>query len=948
MKYTAYQEQRFRESVNNALKEVKTILDSSLHPRLAEDVDHVYNDKYVLAEFLTNVSFASEWQVFDAMGLDHEKRKTVASWVSSDRLNVRLRFQAHDSCSLLKTQDVEVVRQGNQYETTTESTTTASSGSGFFATGKTEQTTSRMVTRVKENHWKVDLGYKIIIFAGSDPAEKSLELQSRSTSTILVTSGGLNAHPNLRKTDAPPPIAAKTFHPAIDTNVTWLFQQLLSSEEGVCKFNIDRNANTCKTPRRNKDIAAACKFNKHLNYWGKHVVEFFLLRVERDILNKHAPVKQTDTGPGALSLSNISSKEVFCPALPLLDENSKSLLPIGDLLEEQKRSLEEANSKLAAIYPPHQLAKAVTIAEAKLFLLCCHLSDLAVQYMDGVDYIENLLKTQLVQAIGRQVNGKEFDDFMRFHGKRLLGPNYAPKQFCYAIRRPDHYPDGMLSIESGGNRSQPIETMVKHIPSGKRKVGNDNVLCPPIFVPINAATSLEISGDRYLHGWIQHRFENEPKPDYQLVARARQFSSFLLVVGTMAGANSFEPKHAIILQNKAEVMIPLEISTLPSAKEFKDSISSLSPEQQEFCKAFREMQLESSVFGVYVIQLKPQLEKLLGLPDGALTKEIQLTQDLMSLFVDYQIPSDLLSFDGPEEADQITKIEKVRNHVKSVMNVIESAKEKQLIEEERKTDMRVEMATDTRAYFEALPQQDERLAVLPSLSQNQQMMMSQMMQPVGQAPASAGHSKERRREQKRSAAPSQEVKVSPQEAAPPSQKGKSEDMKAPSLSSGEDFTLIPKVLDSKLEMYDTDGSLCSTIIKAATSWTTRQQQNLLTPPKLSMMTSSNIDSEKKKAFDLLDALSRSGSLPIDCAELHVVIALSHCFDNDVMGTIIEDNINPIEKVEKSKLIVASTIHGVGPQVLLNDPLKCQQLEKRFPLLFHSQTSEFDSETATQM
>ena len=114
------------------------------------------------------------------------------------------------------------------------------------------------------------------------------------------------------------------------------------------------------------------------------------------------------------------------------------------------------------------------------------------------------------------------------------------------------------------------------------------------------------------------------------------------------------------------------------------------------------------------------------------------------------------------------------------------------------------------------------------------------------------------------------------------------------------------------------------------------------------MTSSDINSEKKKSFDLLDALSRSGSLPIDCAELHVVIALSHCFDNDVMGTIIEDNINPIEKVEKSKLIVASTIHGVGPQVLLNDPQKCQQLEKRFPLLFDSQTSEVDSETVTEM
>jgi hypothetical protein len=45
------------------------------------------------------------------------------------------------------------------------------------------------------------------------------------------------------------------------------------------------------------------------------------------------------------------------------------------------------------------------------------------------------------------------------------------------------------------------------------------------------------------------------------------------------------------------------------------------------------MQLESSVFAVCVVQLKPQLEALLGLSDDALTKEIKLTQDLLSLFI---------------------------------------------------------------------------------------------------------------------------------------------------------------------------------------------------------------------------------------------------------------------------------------------------------------------------
>jgi hypothetical protein len=42
------------------------------------------------------------------------------------------------------------------------------------------------------------------------------------------------------------------------------------------------------------------------------------------------------------------------------------------------------------------------------------------------------------------------------------------------------------------------------------------------------------------------------------------------------------------------------------------------------------------MLGICIVQLKPQLEVFLGLPEEALTKEIKLTQDLMSLFVGYQ------------------------------------------------------------------------------------------------------------------------------------------------------------------------------------------------------------------------------------------------------------------------------------------------------------------------
>jgi hypothetical protein len=123
-----------------------------------------------------------------------------------------------------------------------------------------------------------------------------------------------------------------------------------------------------------------------------------------------------------------------------------------------------------------------------------------------------------------------------------------------------------------------------------------------------------------------------------LQARARQFSSFILLVGRIASADLFQPTHGLIVKNKDDLNIPLILEQIPTAQEFKDAIASLSPEQQRFAKAYRSLQLESTLFGVCVIQIKPQLEKLLKLPNDALTKEIRLTQDLMELFIKYQIP----------------------------------------------------------------------------------------------------------------------------------------------------------------------------------------------------------------------------------------------------------------------------------------------------------------------
>ena len=50
----------------------------------------------------------------------------------------------------------------------------------------------------------------------------------------------------------------------------------------------------------------------------------------------------------------------------------------------------------------------------------------------------------------------------------------------------------------------------------------------------------------------------------------------------------------------------------------------------------------------------------------------------------------------------------------------------------------------------------------------------------------------------------------------------------------------------------------------------------------------------------------------------MMVAATHCFEKSLMMTVIQDNINPIEKLERSSLIVASTIHGAPAEALVCD------------------------------
>ena len=521
-----------------------------------------------MAVLLTNTSIAALVNVLERLGMTQAHLTEMMGLVHDKKNTITLRFDLQHDCKFLRKNIVEV----DSYERI----------SKLKSENDEKVLSHKVVKKVDEFHWEAMFTYNMLVYSGVEPDDSSMYLQTHTGSTTIVT--------RTRET----PILNCPSDSPYDVNLTWLIQQL---ENGKCSFAIDRQDSDCKTPRRNKDIAAARDFWDGIVGWTVGVHRIADL-IEGEAGRAHNPIV-ADAAPKARpSFSSITPENIFVPVLPLMevaairkkevvesgglvqprhtsspDSPLLSLADVTKFLNEQCRSLDEAAEKLSKSFADE--TGFVTAADAKMILFLGHIRNIHSLWCQGVDYIEDMLRNQLVAAIGKEVQPSDFDQFITHHYHKMFAQQYAPRPFCYAIRRPNHYPDGILSIEKVNDDMDPIQTMVR--------VFSD---LPIMQMPVNAATTIDMDGPVYLHGWLSHRFASCGSREFKLVGRARQFSSFLLMVGNMAGGDRFHPKDAIILQNKDEVTIPLFLNDIPSAKEFKDAISSLSPEQQRFAIPF--------------------------------------------------------------------------------------------------------------------------------------------------------------------------------------------------------------------------------------------------------------------------------------------------------------------------------------------------------------------------
>lgn len=143
------------------------------------------------------------------------------------------------------------------------------------------------------------------------------------------------------------------------------------------------------------------------------------------------------------------------------------------------------------------------------------------------------------------------------------------------------------------------------------------------------------------------------------------------------------------------------------------------------------------------------------------------------------------------------------------------------------------------------------------------------------------------------------------------------------VTSKDDFTKYPKLLDEAFDRLHSY-AVRPTIIKMMDRVKRTRQKALLANRQTDVLGSDELAKERQAAFELLDALTNSGALPIEHAAMHVVIAVTHSFADSVMDSLVKKNLNPIENIERSSLILASTLLGKAAGDLVQ-PAQLQRL-----------------------
>eukprot|EP01032_Pedospumella_encystans_P022376 gene22376-25352_t len=376
-----YDEAHMRSKIDACLQKVRMVADkdraSQIHA--ADQVPHQYADKFLLADTITNTMCASLVHCLSLIGLSRETLESLKSWGAEK--TVTLSFRYSRKTTLLREQEREV-----------ESPTCVKEISEASGTS-----TITVVTKVKEYVFLEEQTHQLVSFTGvGDNSSEFL--------TVLDRGGSAERTSTYRSDNS-------EYTRNHDLDLSWLLS-VLSEEVNVSLFAIDRSHVECFTPVQNRDINEAQKFVHRLCDFATNVS--YVAGQWRSI--------QLNGKSKAHSLSIDHS-----PVVPLFEASNElgaapmSSEMINALLSDYQRNLLQicAEAETAALPQPDAASNALFGRdEAKLEAVMDLIDELGHSYLLSIDFLENMIRKQLVAAIGKTVSAQDFAQYMTFHNRK--------------------------------------------------------------------------------------------------------------------------------------------------------------------------------------------------------------------------------------------------------------------------------------------------------------------------------------------------------------------------------------------------------------------------------------------------------------------------------------------------------------------------------------------------
>ena len=186
-------------------------------------------------------------------------------------------------------------------------------------------------------------------------------------------------------------------------------------------------------------------------------------------------------------------------------------------------------------------------------------------------HFEKVLRQSFIRVIGRELHERDFRNYLEFHRNEFFKPKFRPKPCCFPVRMNDHDPEGIFGITIDSENF--LNTFYTSHCNREMRISLSDV-------------KLQIRGDLNVHGFVVHQF-HRPLTHLSFSARTKRFGSFVVILGKLVGKNTIEPQCSLLLGDLDTLEVMLDVTTIPSKKEFQERVQSLSLNQIDFANQIR-------------------------------------------------------------------------------------------------------------------------------------------------------------------------------------------------------------------------------------------------------------------------------------------------------------------------------------------------------------------------